>query len=260
MLTTQIGSLPFQNIDQAIDYASQFDLPFVPTLPQLDPNELMMSLALKGMEANNPRPLEQCLVPMLASGAKKIKYQIMGPVSGKWFLEQSGNEVSLEQLKDFLHARIQCVLNLFDRYQSECILFLDEPALEFVNEDSYQILSQFIQDINDDHIGVHCCSNANWENFLNLPVQYLSMDYYRYYANINAQWSWDEVLLDKTILFGIVPTKEEHFSSESWVERLPKGNLSTHFLTPTCGLGISALDYVSKVHTLMDDVLRLKEN
>jgi hypothetical protein len=49
ILITQVGSLPHGHVDSALEYSFRHDLPFLPQLPQLSRNELMLSQALQNM-------------------------------------------------------------------------------------------------------------------------------------------------------------------------------------------------------------------
>ncbi len=47
--TTGIGSLPFTDIDRALDSSFRLDVPYLPQLPSRDPREFMLAQTLEGM-------------------------------------------------------------------------------------------------------------------------------------------------------------------------------------------------------------------
>src|SRR4051812_41571970 len=47
--TTAIGSLPHHNIDAALEFSFQTDIPFLPQIPIRNPWEFMIAQALEGM-------------------------------------------------------------------------------------------------------------------------------------------------------------------------------------------------------------------
>jgi methionine synthase II (cobalamin-independent) len=261
MLTTQIGSLPFQDIETAIDYAINFDLPFIPTLPKFKSSEMMDVLAMSGLNQGDHRPIEVCLSAMLEKHSPKVcKYQILGPVSAL-FIDKRKSDV--EKLHTHLLLKISEVIKLFKAHNTQPVIFLDEPCLEFAHENDYQYLKEFLHQLSDildkDYLGLHCCSDANWSYLAKLPIHYLSFDYTRYFQSIDQHI---DALKDKNLCFGIYPTYESslvdgvNFSllkkvlTYSTKYSLEKNNQL--YLTPSCGLGLSSI-------ALANEVLKIKD-
>ncbi|OUR98893.1 hypothetical protein A9Q84_05630 [Halobacteriovorax marinus] len=69
--TTGIGSLPFTNIDQAIEFSMKFDIPFLPELPKLD-GDFITSYTLGS---------SSCLEEFrnITKELPRVKYQIPSP-------------------------------------------------------------------------------------------------------------------------------------------------------------------------------------
>ena len=258
MLTTQIGSLPFLDISSAIDYAIQFDLPFIPSLPQLDKSEMMMALAMDGYLKMDISIKEKCLIPMLEKyRPERCKYQVLGPVSAMYIHNMKLDE---QMLLEYLLQKISEVEKKFQQYNSQLVLFLDEPCLEFVGTKDYLILQKTVEALRDElkiyDVGIHCCSNANWQRVNDLPISMLSFDYYRYHQSLNQHLMEFE---DKTLCFGVLPTTFDHSSNYNLnlQTKQIKNNIKmvtdysfqnverSFYVTPCCGLGMSSIEHAN---------------
>lgn len=258
MLTTQIGSLPFKSIEYAVDYASEFDLPFVPTLPQLSSSELMIDLVLNSFKNNNPKPTELCLIPMLKKCmGKKCKYQIVGPITLFHSLKMQKVDVEYFDIVNFLKKKINEVILIFDYYNVEPIIFFDEPILEYVDNINYELLSDFLINFNSFEIGIHCCSNANWSSLKFLDFKYLSIDVLNLIDKSN-KLDLKSLFSLKTIFLGVLPTKHEldHSAIINLRLALNDSDYSSYFLTPTCGLGNSSEQIAESLrHDKIKDII-----
>lgn len=244
MLTTQIGSLPFKDVNFAIDYACDFDLPFVPTLPMYCQSEFMAELALSGLDNNDPTPTEICLLATLKRlHGKKCKYQIMGPDSLYRYLLLQNKKISYREVETFLFKKIQKVLDLFDSYCVTPILFFDEPMLQ-----SYENIANFVTRF-DVYTGLHTCAKADWTKFSEMKIDYLSLDFLLYDESILETKDFKNLVRNKVICFGLISTNLT--SCNTIIKELSyiKGYLkySNHYITPTCGLSLSNEDYVKEL-------------
>lgn len=254
MLTSQIGSLPFKEINTAISYAIEFDLPFVATLPQLDENEFMYNLAMSGFNNFDPTPLELCLLPTLELlKGKECKYQVMGPVSLFKCLESQNIKVDKKKLELFLLLKIQNVLRLFDKYNVGPVIFLDEPMIGLEFKD-YEFLNEFLAKLNC-KIGIHCCGNADINLLDSLKINYVSLDFLNIFKkDLNLI---KNLVSNKIIFFGLLSTE---FDNCNIISRELSDFVqlnANHFITPTCGLGVSEVELASKLcHQKMNLMFR----
>ena len=71
-LTTQIGSLPFSDVDQAVVYSLEHDIPFLPELPAL--GDAMLDYV------KHPGDLS-CLAAFKRNRFETVKVQCIGPAT-----------------------------------------------------------------------------------------------------------------------------------------------------------------------------------
>lgn len=121
---TQIGSLPFTSVDEALDYSFTHSIPFVPDLPALCEKEFMLSQAqnsrLKAYEQLSTREFLNRV-----NGKKMVvKNQLPGPMVIKRFLKLS-DELSYKIFLNLLENRIF----LFSKPSLHTWIFIDEPSL-----------------------------------------------------------------------------------------------------------------------------------
>ncbi|MCK5245706.1 hypothetical protein KAR02_02335, partial [Candidatus Bipolaricaulota bacterium] len=111
-MTTQIGSLPFSEVDQAVAYSLEHDIPF---LPELTARGDAMMVYVK-----DPGKLS-CLAAFKRNRFETVKVQCVGPAT----LLQSGYEE--DDAISRIYRHIEAILD--GLAAEEMILFLDEPAL-----------------------------------------------------------------------------------------------------------------------------------
>lgn len=180
-LITGIGSLPFTDIDQALEYSFQHDLPFLPQLPQLNEDEMMVTQSL-----DDSFETYSCFVPFLMQCIEKkiptVKMQLAGPVTCSVVVEEP-----IEFVIPQILAKIDDMVTPFTEVGIKVLFFIDEPML-FVNFDSpLQIqLKKFFQEMKQKGltIGLHCCSNPEWGPILDLGIDYLSFDAHASYQDL----------------------------------------------------------------------------
>jgi hypothetical protein len=144
--TTQIGSLPYDDVEDAISFSMEHDIPFLPELPAL--GDAMLSYA------QHPGRLS-CLEAFweATTGAPLVKVQSVGPVT----LIQSG--YTEDDALGAVYAHLDRILS---GMASRPILFLDEPGLGYVGID-YEPLWEALFGAFDTEPGVHVCGNADWD-------------------------------------------------------------------------------------------------
>lgn len=176
--TTHIGSLPFIQIDQAIEFTFKFDIPVLFTLPQLDAKQFMgvdvLSMTHNLTSLDIELPYEREFFKRLDSQDSNIfKAQLIGPITlQKYFLK----EQALEKVASKLGILYR---NLIKRFIKKGNLFfiIDEPALNSRYE--VEFLNEFFKRLNilDCEVGLHCCSDIDEEIFDCLNLRNKQLDW-----------------------------------------------------------------------------------
>ena len=163
-IITQIGSLPYDDVDKAVEYSLKHDIPFLPELPKL--GDAMMEYIEK---PGNLSCLE--IFKKKVQGHVTVKIQCVGPAT----LILSGYDQDEAITRACQH--IDAVINGLNT--EEVILFLDEPALGQVGFDYQQLWSALFQSF-DVTPGVHVCGNMNWDDLFRSEVEIISFDASKY--------------------------------------------------------------------------------
>ncbi|MFC1635205.1 hypothetical protein ACFL5Z_10205 [Planctomycetota bacterium] len=159
-IVTQIGSLPYDDVDSAVEYSLRHDIPFLPELPRLG----------DAMLAYIERPGNlSCLETFKrkVEGRETVKVQCVGPAT----LILSGYNQDEAISRAYQH--IDVVLDGLN--VGETILFLDEPALGQVGFDYKQMWAPLFESVNVTP-GVHVCGNMNWDELFDSDLEIISFD------------------------------------------------------------------------------------
>lgn len=159
-IITQIGSLPYDDVDKAVDYSLRHDIPFLPELPKL--GDAMLEYI------KNPGNMS-CLdtFRQKTKGSDIVKVQCVGPAT----LVLSGYKE--DEAVERAYQHISAITDGLE--VGELIIFLDEPALGQAGFD-YQKLWSPIFDSFEAKFGVHVCGNMNWDELFNSDVDIISFD------------------------------------------------------------------------------------
>lgn len=275
--TTGIGSLPHHNIDSALAYSFQHDIPFLPQLPIKNPNEFMIQHALECLpgllplkdneskidlkewlknkdqyqeqlnKALNEKKFQDFLPKYtshdtwtsflfeLEEQKKKIaKIQIAGPLTAQLFTKLSDGESVrpypklLSQIYNTVLVESLAMVQGLKSKGITPLIFLDEPGLHaYMPTDplfmtAFQEIELFIVSLKKQGavVGIHCCSNTNWEQVLNLSLDYLSFDVALSLNNLCQHPTSLKKFYEKggRFSFGVIPTdKQENDNSISYV-------------------------------------------
>lgn len=211
MVITQIGSLPYQDIESAVEYSLRHDIPFLPEL--LDRKESMLNYI------KNPGVLV-CLdlFKTRVRGNKTAKVQCVGPAT----LVVNGNYSASDAVAR-ARAHIEAILSGLE--VKDIILFLDEPA---VNDADFDYLSLWdrIFDGFDVTKGVHCCGRLDWGKVF----KYGKVDVVSFNASKTRIFNYVGYRSGKRIAWGV--------NAASSVSGYQRGDL----ITPTCGLGMRSVE------------------
>ncbi len=122
LLTTMVGSLPFDSIDEAVEYSLSHDIPAVPELPKLDGG--MFSYVKDG---KMPAAYERFCKAVRDRGIKKVKVQAAGPVTARIHGGMSENEAV-----NGISRYVTAMLRGLDFVETVYVCF-DEPGIEISN-------------------------------------------------------------------------------------------------------------------------------
>ena len=159
-IVTQIGSLPYENVDQAVDYSLQHDIPFLPELPKR--GDAMLEYI------KNPGRMS-CLETFKrkVKGREIVKVQCIGPAT--LILSGYNEDDAVTRVCEHVTAILEGL------EAGRIILFLDEPALGHAGFDfqsqwapifeSFEVVS-----------GIHICGNMNWDIMFDAKIDIISFD------------------------------------------------------------------------------------
>ncbi|MDP3997449.1 MAG: hypothetical protein U1C49_01760 [Candidatus Andersenbacteria bacterium] len=144
-MITQIGSLPYDNVEEAIHYSLEHEIPFLPELPKL--GDLMLEYI------KHPGRLS-CLDEFSRHRFSCVKIQCVGPTT----------LVSVGYSPDEAVARIvEHVSVIMGKLKAdEVILFLDEPSLGQSGLKFEELWAPIFESF-PVTAGVHCCGNMDWD-------------------------------------------------------------------------------------------------
>lgn len=201
-ITTQIGSLPYDNVSKAIEYSLAHDIPFLPELPLLGDSMLEY--------IKNPGQLS-CLEDFRSEtqGADIIKIQSIGPAT----LINSGYSEDIAVEKVYTH-----ISKILDRMNAkEVILFLDEPALGHTGIDYISLWQVIFSQFNVKK-GIHVCGNMDWDKLFESEIEIISHDSTKYDITIYPKYR-----NNKIIAWGIKDYKDIRDFQEEDLLTLPCG-------------------------------------
>jgi hypothetical protein len=163
-IVTQIGSLPYDDVEKAVEYSLRHDIPFLPELPKR--GDAMLDYI------KNPGSLS-CLETFKTKieGREKVKVQCIGPAT----LIMSG--YSEDDAISRIYQHIETILDGLS--VENIILFLDEPALGQAGFDYQRLWAPLFESFNVTP-GAHVCGNMNWDELFNSQLDIISFDASQY--------------------------------------------------------------------------------
>ena len=209
-IVTQIGSLPYKNVAQAVGYSLKHDIPFLPELPKLGDGMLDY--------IKSPGRLS-CLAEFKKHKFSTVKIQSVGPAT--LIMAGYGEEEALQKIYEHIFAIINGLS------AEEIILFLDEPGLGQAGFDFQNLWAAIFQSFKV-VAGIHCCGNMDWDVLFKSPlIDIISFDAANYDVTIYPCYR-----NHKRIAWGV--------EKESDIKDFRKGDL----LTLPCGM--SPLKYTAR--------------
>ncbi|MFC1632098.1 hypothetical protein ACFL1I_06365 [Candidatus Omnitrophota bacterium] len=157
-MITQIGSLPLEDVGQAVAYSLKHDIPFLPELPKRGDSMLEY--------AKQPGRLS-CLEEFKKHKFETVKIQCIGPAT----LMLSGYKQD-----DVIQRICEHITAMTDGLQAEeIILFLDEPALGHSGVNFRELWEALFASFSVVP-GVHTCGNMDWDLMFDSCLQMVSFD------------------------------------------------------------------------------------
>lgn len=214
-------------------------------------------------------------------GVKAAKIQIAGPLTSQWALRLSdGSNISrypelASQIFRLVLARALAMSRRLQAGGIQPLLYLDEPALyTSTHPIAMQELGLVIQALRKEGVlvGLHCCSNTDWNAVLHLGLDYVSLD-----TNLSLEKLLETgAALERYIAqggrlsLGVIPTSKsltrlpevedlfaellDHFGRR-WNDKpeLVRQTLADALYTPACGLALhNAADAEVIISTLAE--------
>lgn len=228
-IVTQIGSLPLEDVDEAVEYSIKHDIPFLPELPKR--GDAMLEYI------KNPGSLS-CLDKFKKNDFDTVKVQCVGPAT----LMLSGYKE--DEAVERIYAHIQAILDGLKA--KETILFLDEPALGQVGFDYKKIWDALFSSF-DVVWGVHTCGNMNWDDMFASSVKIISFD-----ASQFDITKYSKYRSGKRIAWGAQNKEDIRDFKEGDLITLPCGMGSPLYKKEDCEKSLLKLQSIAKEITFRD--------
>ncbi len=252
-------------------------------------------------EGFEPSPsISSCWQPFLWELSERrvpmAKIQLAGPMTAQWALmlrDNAGHDIPAHsaggagfgdqhpelftQIYRLVLARAIAMSRRLQRSGIQPLLFLDEPGLYALSPANarhvlaLQELKLLIQALRKEGVlvGLHCCSNTDWNMVLSLPLNYLSLDVALSLDSLLEQKpAFDRFVRDGGKLsLGVIPTGRSSVLrsldiqalANSLIEKLPASVLRDALFTPACGLALQSatdaeliLDYLIRFEAIID--------
>lgn len=179
-----VGSLPHQTPAAAVAFVEKFSshLPFLPQLPEANPQEDMTAQVVKGMELGGWD--EKCasaleLFQNTFNEAPRFKIQVAGPFTLARTLSQSFEATAINWLEFAIRLMRQLRQGAF---QGELWLQVDEPSWSLKNPlppEYVSLFSAVLGSVKGLRLGIHSCASARPEVTAELEklFRFYSFDY-----------------------------------------------------------------------------------
>ncbi|MBN3038201.1 MAG: hypothetical protein JW869_02130 [Candidatus Omnitrophica bacterium] len=182
-IITQIGSLPLEDVGEAVAYSLKHDIPFLPELPKR--GDAMLEYI------KHPGKMS-CLQEFKKHKFETVKIQCVGP-----------STLMLSGYKEDQAVQRACehITAIMDGLQAkETILFLDEPALG-QSGINYQEIWEALFSTFDVISGIHTCGNMDWDIMFSANIQIVSFDaskfdltkYSKYRSGKKIAWGIEKI-------------------------------------------------------------------
>ncbi|UCD55638.1 MAG: hypothetical protein JSV93_02270 [Candidatus Omnitrophota bacterium] len=222
-IITQIGSLPLEDVDEAVRYSLKHDIPFLPELPKR--GDAMLNYI------KEPGNLS-CLEKFKKHKFKTVKIQCVGPAT--LLLSGYNRDEALKRSYEHISAIMD------DLQAEEIILFLDEPALgqSGVNyQELWDALFSSFKVIR----GVHVCGDMDWDIMFASGIEIISFDASKYDITKYPKYRGG-----KRISWGVEKKEDVKDFKEGDLLTLPCGMGSPMYKAGDCEKNLRKLQNIAK--------------
>ena len=265
---THIGSLPFLDIEDAIDYTFKFDIPVLFTLPILHPNEFMGQDILNQLKipfrmVDHKIYLEESslvtsseLIPphydrfineCVKRNRDEFKYQLIGPFTFYKMMTSSSN-IAFKDAWNFLFDKYLHLFDLFDSYK--IIFFIDEPSIFLASTEELSLIKSFMDRLsvhkNIKNIGIHFCSKLHPRHFELFSPYIINFDISQY---ISTE-------LSEVKGFNSCGISAPYTNVQDNLGIIKSKTKDRLYFTPSCGL---AFDSSSSLEHIFNHLVNLKK-
>ncbi|HII72013.1 TPA: hypothetical protein HA265_04630 [Candidatus Woesearchaeota archaeon] len=235
-MITQIGSLPYMDAAEAVEYSMRYAARGMPFLPELPGRGDSMLDYIK-----NPGSLS-CLDEfkraVRSRGITSVKMQCVGPVT----LAQRGYGEADATQRIYSHIRA-----MIDGVDAEKIIFLDEPALGHTGLDFRKMWGNIIDCLAIEPgleglvFGVHTCGDMNWTQLFSSDMQIISFDASRFDLT-----TYQGYRNGKTIAWGVTDLSHVRDFQEGDLITLPCGMSPALYSVEDCGQVLERLELIAE--------------
>lgn len=222
-IITQIGSLPYTDVGEAVAFSLQHDIPFLPELPKL--GDAMLNYI------RHPGNLS-CLAEFKRHKYAIAKIQCVGPAT----LMLSG--YSRDEAVQRAYEHISAILEGLDA--ARVILFLDEPALGQSGVDFAELWEALFSGFNVLR-GVHTCGNMDWDKMFAAAIDIISFDASQYDIVRYAKYRGG-----KRISWGVEQKEDIKDFQEGDLITLPCGMGSPVYQVDDCAKALEKLRHIAE--------------
>jgi len=226
-IITQIGSLPLEDVNEAVKYSLKHEIPFLPELPKC--GDAMLEYIKR------PGRLS-CLAEFKKHSFETVKIQCVGPAT----LMLSGYKE--DEVIEKIYAHISAIIKGLKA--EEIILFLDEPALGQSGANFRELWRALFASF-DVVPGAHVCGNMDWDLLFDSDLQIVSFDASKYDLTKYSRYR-----SGKRIAWGVKESGD--------IKDFQQGDL----ITLPCGMGTPLYKeedcekYLTKLQTIAKEVAK----
>lgn len=241
---THVGSLPFLEVKEALEFSFSFDIPALFTLPNRSEKEFLGQDIVELMKVEMPFYYNEFKEEALKRNTKTIKYQIVGPITLKRLYPCFKTPELLRLCKKII-SNLQADFNL--------ILAIDEPYLFKADELEILELKSFILDLKKyslEYLYIHSCSRLSKEQLESLRGINLNLNQLLY---LNEKLS-----VEHNAFFGFECDESLISSEDSSLLKMRFNEIQANirFMTPACGLALKRKEdiryYIDQLKSIRD--------
>ncbi len=219
---TQIGSLPLEDVGEAVAYSLKHEIPFLPELPKR--GDAMLEYI------KQPGKLS-CLKEFKKHKFETVKIQCVGPVT--LMLAGYKKDDAIERAYEHISRVVEGL------EASEIILFLDEPALGHSGVNFAQIWEALFSSFNV-VCGVHTCGNMDWDKLFDSGIEVISFDASKYDLT-----KYSKYRSGKKISWGMEKREDVKDFKEGDLLTLPCGMGSPMYKAEDCEKNLAKLQKIA---------------